>query len=303
MIKFYYKGVKNEKTVVLDESRRGAVGVVVNPSPKEIEEITAKYNLDDGLLADALDPYEFPRIETDEYKYIFVKIPVRKNKSVSLETLLIALGDEISFFISQSDLLCLDRLRKEGINTTQKSKLVLQLLSYINEDYEKHIHEINKKVSALSKFETEISNSDIAKLVEYESTLNNFLSALVPTNLILERLLQHKTLPLFEEDKELMEDLLLGNKQLIEISKATLKYIVNIRESYSTILSNNLNKTMKLLTSITVILTIPTIISSFYGMNVRLPFDNHPYASYGILGFTLVTCIALLIYFIKRKLL
>ena len=108
---------------------------------------------------------------------------------------------------------------------------------------------------------------------------------------------------LFEEDMELVEDLSLSNRQLIEIAKSNLKNIVNVREAYSTIMTNNLNKTMKTLTSITVILTIPTIVASFFGMNVDLPFDNHPLAYVFILLLTFIVGGIVVYFLIKRKLL
>ena len=101
----------------------------------------------------------------------------------------------------------------------------------------------------------------------------------------------------------MIEDLLVDHEQLIRICKSNQKGIFNIRESHSSLLSHNLNKTMKLLTSVTVILTIPTMVSSFYGMNVDLPLQGHPLAFLGVLAITTIISISLLVIFNKRDLL
>lgn len=105
----------------------------------------------------------------------------------------------------------------------------------------------------------------------------------------------------FSEDEiDLVEDLALENAQNMEIAKDNIRTIVNVRESYSTILTNNLNNVIKLFTSLTVILTIPTILGSFFGMNVALPLADHPYAFYEIIIVCLILMLILVVIFIKR---
>jgi magnesium transporter len=127
----------------------------------------------------------------------------------------------------------------------------------------------------------------------------------LPTNVILNNLLgptlTGKFLELYENDKDLIEDLILSNGQLIDLCQANLKNIVNIREAYSTIVANNLNRTMKFLTSITVILTVPMIVGSLWGMNIPLPLANYsgafPIMTLGVLAVSII----LLIIFSKKK--
>ena len=113
-------------------------------------------------------------------------------------------------------------------------------------------------------------------------------------------MLSGKHFKLYEEDKDLIEDLLLSNTQLIELSQNNLRTIVNIREGYSTIMTNNLNRIIKLFTSLTVILTIPTMIASIYGMNINLPLANNPLAFIIIMTSIIIISIILLIIFIKN---
>src|SRR4030042_71073 len=149
-----------------------------------------------------------------------------------------------------------------------------------------------------------IGNKDIVQFVNFEGVINDFLAALVPTNTILNNLLNstasRRLLELYEEDKDLIEDLFLSNNQLIELCKANLKTIVNIREADSTIMTNNLNRVIKFFTALTIILTVPMIASSFYGMNINLPFAEHPMAFWGILITTLVVSFILLAIFFRK---
>ncbi|KXK10525.1 MAG: Zinc transport protein ZntB [Microgenomates bacterium OLB23] len=122
------------------------------------------------------------------------------------------------------------------------------------------------------------------RFVELEGTLNDFRPALVRTNNILESLTSGRHLTFRENDRDLIEDIVLSNRQLIEQTDDSIRTIKNVREAYTTIMTNNLNQVIKLLTSLTVIFTIPTMIASLYGMNVSLPLGDHPLAFLFVIG-------------------
>lgn len=146
----------------------------------------------------------------------------------------------------------------------------------------------------------EISNQDFIDFVTIEDELNEFLSALVPTNATLRRLSLGRYIPLFEEDKDIVEDLLLSNEQSIEASNSNIKSIINIRQAYSSISSNNLNRTIKILTFATVIVALPNTIFGMYGMNIVLP---HQHAKNAFI-FVLIAVFALIVgvtVFMRRK--
>jgi magnesium transporter len=119
-----------------------------------------------------------------------------------------------------------------------------------------------------------------------EEDLNDFLSTLEPVSTQLSYILTGKFIKLFEDDKDLMEDVLLGNKELISLAESQLKTIRNIREAYSTITANNLNKVFKLMTSITILMGIFTLITGIYSMNIALPEAHNQNAFWIILGIT-----------------
>ena len=287
MINLYYKNIHNKSLQPLTKARKGSWINVIDPSDEEIGELVAKYGLDDSLIIDALDPHEMPRIEVSDKKlYIFTRYAFEtRKKFISTYPVLIVKDEDYIYTVCKDICPYTESFAQNLYNftTTQKTKFLLQIIGAINEGYGMYLTKLNRQIKAVSTKLEKITNEDIAKFVEFEKTLNDFISALIPANLIFERIMNQRYLKLYEEDEDLIIDLSLSNSQIIEITKGAIRNIINIREAYTTIISNNLNKTMKALTSITVILTIPTMIYSFFGMNIPLPFERNP------LGFVVIT--------------
>lgn len=297
MIKIYQKTVTDTNLRELSEFKVGSWIYVEDPSSEEIRRLSQDFSLDLSILYDALDPNEVPRVEEEDgVLYIFTRVPFSEDGKVATIPLLVAVGENFILTLSQEPLLFFKNLTNGKIQfvTTQKTRSILQIFSEINSSYNSHITEIGKKVRSLGINLERITNSDIVQFVNFEGVLNDFLAALVPTNALLQSLLSGKNLKLYEKDKDLTEDLLLGNEQLLVLCRANLATIVNIRQAYSVVMTNNLNRVIKLLTSLTVILTIPTMIASIYGMNVHLPYGEHPLAFLGVLGLIIVITLLLL---------
>ena len=239
----------------------------------------------------------------DNVKYIFTRVPYSEDQQTLTAPLLIAVGKDFLITVSQKTLPFLTKFSSGALdfNTTQKTKLFLQIFFQIISTYNTSLTDISRRIRQMSIRLEKIGNKDIVQFVTFEGILNDFLAALVPTNTILKNLLSGKFLKLYEDDKDLTEDLFLSSGQIIESCRANLKNIVNIRESYSTIMTNNLNRVIKLLTALTIILTVPTIIASFYGMNVPLPFADSPLAFFWTVGATIIISTFLLVVFIKNR--
>ncbi|MEI6242362.1 MAG: CorA family divalent cation transporter, partial [Chlamydiota bacterium] len=141
----------------------------------------------------------------------------------------------------------------------------------------------------------------IVSLSQSEEILNQYLSALTPMKTVLETITTGRFFPIFPKDQELLQDLLIALKQSEELCNVNVKSIKSLRDSYQILFTNNVNKTIKFLTAFTIIFTIPTIIASLYGMNVKLPFSQHPQAFYLILFFIVVLSIFLYFLFTKKK--
>jgi magnesium transporter len=288
MITYYYKNIRSKSLSVLDEYKQGSWVCVENPTEDEVEGLVKRFNLDAGHMEDALDADEMPRLEREgELTYIFVRYAYT-NDDLELTTspLLFVVGPDLLITVALNSLPRLQRFTSGKIefSTTQRTKLVLQILDQIVDQYEVFINNISRQIKLIrTRLRShDVANQDFIDFVLIEDELNEFLSAMLPTTAILRRLMLGRHIPLFEEDQELVEDLLLNNEQSIEGCRSNVKSIINIREAYSTIASNNLNRSMKILTAATVIIALPNVLYGMFGMNVPLPFQHESWM-YGII--------------------
>jgi len=307
MITYYYKNVRSKELSVLKEYQPGCWVCVESPTPEEIDALIERYKLDPGHLEDALDADEMPRLEREsDHTYIFVRYAYT-NDELELTTA------PLLFIVSKDELITvalhsLPRLQrfisgKVEFYTTQRTKLVLQIMDQIVDQYEVFINNIGRQIKIIrSRLRSHnVENQDFIDFVLIEDELNEFLSALLPTTAILRRLLLGRHIPLFESDQDIVEDLLLNNEQSIEGCQSNIKSIVNIREAYSTISSNNLNRSMKILTAATVMLALPNVLFGMFSMNVTLPFQEESWAVSFVLSFTLIACLAIFLYARRKK--
>jgi magnesium transporter len=305
MIKYYQRNATDHKLKKLNEFQKGILIYVSDPSDEEIEFISKKFNLEDGLIMDALDPYESPRMEIKNgVVYIFARVPEQKGgaRQISTYPLMFAIAKDFLMIVSRENpdflISLIDKHR--SYYTNQKTQLFLRLFSEIEDMYNSFLNKINKRINYFSLNVGNFKDQDIVNFVSYEVMLNEFINALLPLRHVLSNIISGKTLELLVDDHELVEDLRLNNEQLIERSKSNLTNIVNIRQAHEVISTNRLNRVMKVLTVSTVILALPTMITSFYGMNVRLPYGNNLNAYWGIIVAIFVS-IAFLLFALRKK--
>jgi magnesium transporter len=294
MITYYYKSLRSQGVQELAEYKRGCWVYVESPTDEELDFLVTRFKLDPGHLQDALDEDEMPRLEKEgDQSYIFVRYAY-KTEEAELATvpLLFVFSDDLLITVSLAHLPSIDKFVAGKIEfaTTQKAKLVLQILHQIVEQYDTYINNTSKQIKLIrSRLRGhEISNQDFIDFVVIEDELNEFLASLMPTNATLRRLLRGRYIPLFAEDQDIIEDLLLNNEQSIEACNSNIKSIVNIREAYSSISSNNLNRTMKRLTLATVLITLPNVVYGMYGMNIPLPFQDRVWAYPFVIGMSVL---------------
>jgi magnesium transporter len=298
MISYYYKNIRSKNLSVVDEYKHGAWVCVENPTEEELESLVNRFDLDAGHMEDALDEDEMPRLEREgSLTYIFVRYAYT-NDDLELTTapLLFVVGPDLLITVALNSLPRLQRFTSGKIefSTTQRTKLVLQILDQIVDQYEVFINNISRQIKLIRMRlrSHDVANQDFVDFVLIEDELNEFLSAMLPTTAILRRLMLGRHIPLFEEDQELVEDLLLNNEQSIEGCRSNVKSIINIREAYSTIASNNLNRSMKILTAATVVIALPNVLYGMFGMNVPLPFQHQPWMYIVILLLTIVLTVS-----------
>jgi magnesium transporter len=306
MIKYYYKSLRTQQMEELKTPKRGSWVYVEAPSHKELEQLAETYKLELGHLEDSIDEEEMPRLEKEgDHSYIFVRFAYKNaDGAIATAPILFIFAENLLFTISLVPLPMLERfwMGRFEFATTQRAKLLLQALHLIVDQYDQYINTTSKQIKLIrSRLRGhEIRNQDFVDFVTIEDELNEFLSALQPTNATLRRLLLGRHVPLFEEDQDIIEDLLLNNEQSIEACNSNIKSIINIRAAYSSISSNNLNRTMKLLTTATVIVAIPNLFYGMYGMNVGLPGQHEPWMYWVILA-TSISAVVFGIWFARSK--
>jgi magnesium transporter len=169
----------------------------------------------------------------------------------------------------------------------------------IAKNYTKEIKNAKAELSLQKKSLDSVDDDEIVRLIEKEDILDQYISSLIPMKNTIESIIQGSYIKFYSYDNELVEDLLIATRQLLDNCSATVKNIRSLREAYQAMLTNKLNDNISILTSLTVILTIPTIIASLFGMNVKVPFETNDYAFILIIGIILL--ITLTLYFVFKK--
>jgi magnesium transporter len=306
MIKYYYKNTASADLTLMDSVQEGTWIYVENPSDAEVAALAKTYNLEPGNVEDARDEDEMPRLDREDDKtYIYVRFAYKdKRGELSTAPLLIIFGGLQVITVSQVRLPALDVLMRgrTAFTTTQQAKLVLIILSQMSDQYDVYINQTSRQIKAIrSRLRGHgITNQDLLDFVTIEDELNEFQSSLQPTNATLRRLLVGRHMPLFDEDQDIVEDLLLNNEQSVQAILSNLRSITNIRDAYTAISSNNLNRTITTLTIATILVALPNVFFGMYGMNVPLPFQTAKWAYYAILGVN-VFFITLIIYIVRKK--
>lgn len=309
MLKIYHKTIKDATIRSVKSAKAGSWIYAIDPTEEEIAHLVETYQVEEGLIHDALDIHEVPRLEKkDGAIYMFTRTPFLQNTEDPTTPLLIVVGETFVMTIAKNEPTALKKLLKVGdvrrqktFCTTQKTRFVATILFEINREFNFKLNDIRKLVRRRQIQLERITNKDIMQMVVHENMLNDFLSALQPMHTSLQTLLAGKILTLFDDDRDYVEDLFLANGQLIEACNSKLRTIINIREAYATIMTNNLNRVLRFFAAITIILTIPTIAGSLFGMNVPVPFMRAEYAFHGIVGSTLLTSVIVYFIFVKKR--
>ncbi|MBA7638680.1 hypothetical protein ES703_46336 [subsurface metagenome] len=279
MIEYYFKK-KNEKefTKLNEYSKRCWINVT-NPTNEEINFLIEKFKLSKDNLIDGLDIHENPRFEIEDKKiYIYLTTPTEKILSEYDSSFLIIYSRELFMTFSKYSLEIIDKLLSIKRETTDFSfsRQLLKMLFILSRMFELSVRKIIRETKKNKKDLNKLTNKDIAKLIQEEDKLNEYVSSFEAIIQTYNRILREKTINFFKKDAEIIEDLIIDLNETLSLCKSTIKSISNMRGYYSTKLSNDLNKKVTLLTIFTIFLTIPTLVAGVYGMNIILPMQNYP---------------------------
>ncbi len=291
MFKIFYRKTKDEELQELSDIRDGCWIHIDEASTTDLEKLSKWAKIPYTDLTDCLDKYELPRIERiDENLLIFTRYPTDQEIGLYTSTLTLILANNLFITISPHRCLLVQSLlsQKTPFSTTEDTKLLIHLLLKLNQEFTGQIRRIRYSVLSAKKEMINVGSEDVTAMTKNEEILNQYLSSLAPTRNVLEGIRSGRYTSLYEKEKDLLEDCINSIKQSEELCSIVLKSIRSLRDAYQIIFANNLHKTIKLLTSLTIILSIPTMIASVYGMNVNLPLAKNTFAFGIVMGFTAI---------------
>ncbi len=270
-----------------------------NVSREDLTRLEKDFGISSELIADIMDIDEQARIEKEEeYTAIIVRLPVFDNTfEVSVFTVpvgIILFKDKIVTICQRSsdvlDDLTGHRIRDFSIRN--KSTFVLNLMGRAALSYLRTLKELNKKTAIIERvLQKSVKNNELVQLLSIQKSLVYFTTSLKTNELLLEKLQKSPFIHFNEDEQELLEDVLTDNKQAIEMANIYSSILTGTMDAFASVISNNINIVMRRLTIVSIVLMIPTLISSFFGMNVDLPFQEHPLAIAGIFGVSLLASI------------
>ena len=301
----YLRSTVKQPTISLKKTlRRGSWVRVERPNPEELEQLT-KLGIDEDTLNDALDPHEVPRVEfDDDWIYLIARLPDTDDDFNDFTTpMLFALHRDYVVTVSRDSLgrLWQPFIDKTKIPTNHRIDLFVEMIDSLANQYQRRVAVINRQMRAATDSIHTLRARDIATLAEYERKLNDYLDALIPMNLAIERLMTHPGLRLKEDDKDDVEDISIDMEQVIMRCKSLLRTITNVRDSYRAVMDTKLNETIRLLTVITVALTVPTMIAGLFGMNVDIPGEHDPAMFWEIVAVSGISAFLIGYYFLRKR--
>lgn len=281
------------------------------PTSEEIAKVSNDAQVDIDIIKDALDDEERPRIERDDGRvYIIVDFPYIIHDETGLavyETIPIGiiLTEENIITVSLKDSPIIEEFRKNRVKeffTFKKTRFALQLLFVISSYYLRYLKQINKKTNEIEReVHQSLKNKELYAFLALEKSLVYFTTSLKSNKVVLDKILRFNYLKMYDEDKDLLEDVMIEKTQAIEMAETYRSILSGMMNAFASIISNNLNIVMKFLTTITIILALPTMVASFYGMNVDYPLQhikNAYLVPLGISGF--LACCTAFIFWKKR---
>lgn len=305
-----FRTTSDNKLEMVNDIQNGCWVNVIDPTTDEIERLSC-HNIPVDFITDPLDVDERPRVEREDDGTVFVllRIPYFVGENVDIPYSTIALG----IIMTDSFVMTVCRRKNDLIegmktsklrrfSTAKRNRFLLYILLNAASRFLGFLREIDHTVDRLEdQLEISLNNRDLLELVKYQKSLVYFSTALRTNELMMERLHRSNMFALYPDDEDLLEDVITEIKQAREMVSISLDILSSLTDSFATIISNNLNNVMKVLTSVTIVLSIPTIVTGFFGMNVALPFVNFGFAYWIIIGICLGLAGVTTLLFVWRK--
>jgi magnesium transporter len=294
----------------IDEPQNGCWINITRPTQDEIKKLSDDFVLSGDLIKDILDQDERPRIEfDDQWTLIIFRIPVEiKNNGVPFHTvplgIFITENFTLTLCLQDNEILPINRpspLRDQYQQITDSINFILRLFLHSGNLYLRYLKQINQMTTMIEQdLEQSIKNKELNKLLKMEKCLVYFITSIKANEIVLAKLRNSKKIT-SEINEDLLEDALIENKQALEMAQIYSDIQSGMMDAFASVISNNLNVVMKQLTLISIILMIPTLIASIFGMNVPNSMENSAWAMPAIISGSLLLSFFGVILFRKRQ--
>ena len=297
----------------IQEPQEGCWIALTNPTATEIFEISEQFGIEVDDLRAPLDEEERSRIEVeDNYTLILADVPAIEERNEKDWYVTIPLGiivtQKMIFTVCLEDTQVLTRFmegRVRNFFTYMKTRFILQILYRNASMYRRYLRIIDKKSEQIEeKLHLSTRNQELMELLELEKSLVYFTTSLRSNEMVLEKLLKVESIKKYPEDTELLEDVIIENKQAIEMANIYSGILSSMMGTFASVISNNLNIVMKVLAVITIVMSIPTIVFSAYGMNLSaagMPFSRTPWGFLIVIILSVVASIIAAIFLSRKK--
>lgn len=279
---------------------------LIDPNPEEIQLVQQELGIPKDFITYPLDLDERARIEKEDGNLLIVlRIPQYQGETSDIPYVTLPLG----IVLARNSIVTTCKFNNDlvqhlangtvrGFNTTKRNRVFLHLFHAAANKYLAYLREINKAVDLLEdQLQKSLRNKEVLELLKYQKCLTYFTTALKSNARMMTRLQNSRVFERYPEDEDLLDDVLTEIGQAIEMTDISSGILSQMMDAFASIISNNLNLVMKFLASVTIILALPTMVASFYGMNIHLPFAELSYAFWITIGLSLVVSLSVVVLF------
>ncbi len=279
----------------LESIANGAWVKVIDPTPEEVQKLVG-WGIDADYINYSLDLDELPRMERDEdYTFILIRIPhSQPGNDIPYTTIPLGIMIKGNLIVTicryEKDMFkVLANGKYRLLKTGKRYRFALYIFLETATRYLTHLREINRITEALEdQLQKSTRNREVLELLKYQKSLTYFSTALRSNEVMMERVQRTQIFNYYEEDQDLLEDVLTENQQAIQMTSIATELLSAMMDAFASIISNNLNSVMKVLATLTIIIALPGTVGTFFGMNVPLPLsDTSPFSFLMILGISI----------------
>ena len=292
----------------MDEFVTGCWIHVIDPTPEETSQIE-EWGVHPDYVQYSLDIDEMARAERDDdYTFILLRIPFDNGAEADIPYITIPIGIlllnncVVTICRQENEVIrILQNGKYRGLKTAKRFRFTLYLMLETANRYLGLLRQINKTTEALEdRLEKSTRNREVLELLKYQKCLTYFATALRSNEVMMERLQRMRMFTQYEDDQDLLEDVLTENQQAIQMVNIATEILAGLMDAFASVISNNLNGVMKIMAALTIVVNLPGIVAAFFGMNVLIPFAAHPQAFLIILGISLGLTVIAIFLFARR---